>query len=160
MGLVIVNLREVINRISAIEETIEVTDPRFPMKIAKVYPYWADADEAVELPCVFHSWAFVSERRLPNEQRQIRWAVRSQMLIAPAAAERALNSELATAFAEAYIDAFDRHVQLQNLTGTIQNLRPNDGVWQPGILTWGSTPYVGLDWVMDVLTLDVTTIGG
>lgn len=156
----IAKLREAIDRISAIEAEIEVTDPKFPSKIARVYPYWADADEAVELPCVFHSWAFVSEKRLPNAQRQITWAVRSQMLIAPSTAERALNSELATAFAEAYIDAFDKKIQLGGMTGTIQNLRPNDGVWQPGILSWGNAPYVGLDFTMDVLTLDVTDIGG
>lgn len=156
----IAKLREAIERIAQIEETIEVTDAKFPTKIARAYRYWPDANDGLELPCFFNSWAFVSERRLPNAQRELRWVVRTQLLVAESAVERAANSELSTAFAEAYIDAFDRHVQLNGLTGALQNLRPNDGVYQPAVMTWANVPYVGIDFLIDVLTLDVTNIGG
>lgn len=137
------NLSAIIARFVAIETDLEITEP-YPTKINRVYPLLGPAgNKALELPCIMHQYRRTAARRAVGV-RLDDYMIRVQLLVAPIGAETDIKSEIAAAFDEALIEAFDADVMLGNTTAFQRITEEQD--YQPGIVDWNGVGYVGVQY--------------
>jgi len=149
-------LNEVIARLVELERSVAVEEPRLAVKAA--YPYFPPGKDAIELPCFMNQWAFVSETRRPNNQRELRYIIRPQLLVGDAEIEPHLKAEEATLLHDAFLSVLDADVMLGD-GSLFSRVRGVEGTFQPLELDWHGVSYVGLQYLIDVTINDVSRFG-
>lgn len=152
-------IRDVISAFAALEDGLEISEP-YPEKIRRVYKYLPPAADMLDLPCVMHQYRPISEERRVNNQRERVYAVRIDVFLAKHGAQTDVWSEMAAAFDEALITAYDGNVLLTADETAHQRLFDFGGNdYQPTLLLWNEVPYVGLRYEYQVTIRDEQSQG-
>lgn len=150
-------LREVLAAVSAVQLGVSIYEPT-PLQIKRVYPYLPDGNDALDTPCVINQWRFVSEQRRPNNFRELRYLVRSQVFVAESGTDFDAYSEAAAALHDALITAMDAQLQLDGSV-SITNIRGDEAEFMPVVFEREPQRYIGLQYLMDVIINDVSNFG-
>lgn len=154
-------IREVIEAFAVIEEAMAVTEPR-AVAIKQVYRYLPPSRDALNTPCIMHQYRVVDESgRGPNSYRRRTYNIRAQFLFEKLPnAETDVWSEVAAAFDEVFITAFDAAVKLNTLAdSTHQKLLDNaQAEYMPAVLEWNGISYVGSQYEFEVQIHDTATM--
>ena len=140
-------IRPVLTNLAAIQDALTITDP-FSTSIAKAYDYPPNRNEVLDMPAIVNLWSFPDQSVEDGSfaQGHHRYSIQMQCFVNDADLSQGLD--IATAFWEAWLDAWVADQQLKNggpavihgtsLTGadpTISLLEWN-GVTYPG---WTAT---------------------
>lgn len=152
-------IRDVVSAFAAIEEGLSITDPR-SVQIKRVYKYLPPSTDALETPCVIHQYRPMEEARRPNENQQRRYAVRIQVLLAKFGPDTDVWSEIAAAFDEKFVNAYDGNILLGASNAAHQRMFDFGGQeYQPSLLEWNGINYIGLQYEYEVRVQNVVTMG-
>lgn len=137
-------LREIISAFAAIEKDLYIDEPAF-VEVNAVYPYLPPARDVINTPCFMHQWRPAGEKRHPNGLRQRDYILRVQMLVARIGVDTDYWSEVAAAFDDVIVSAFDEHVKLGD-RDTYQRSQGEEEFFQPSAIEWNGVSYVGLQY--------------
>lgn len=150
------NIRAALDRIVAIEAGLMIAEP-FLISVKRAFKYVPKASQSVtEYPVFYNVWTFVGEKRASNLRTQL-YTVNMQLLAAPIEPDQDIAADIASAFHDALVNAFDGDVTL-NGTVTRQELRGGDPTlvrFQPG----GSPSFMGLNLFLDIQMIEPKTFG-
>jgi len=140
----IMNIRRVMDRIVQLQGDLAIEEPT-SMRIAKAYKYVPPMRVAApSTPCFMNTWTMVGETRRSVVREQM-YIVHMQLLVADADQDRA--ADIASAFHEQLVNAFDKDVTLL-ATCTRQALRGADPTLV--LLERAGRAYIGLNLYLDV----------
>jgi hypothetical protein len=137
--------------IVAIQESLSITDP-VKAQIKRAYPYVPDFGVgAPATPMMMNEWSFDREDRTNQGLRQQYYTVHMQLLVYDAKTDRA--ADIATAFMEPIVDAFDAADVLHGAAfWTKLRGRAGAGGSVPTLfpVTWAGKKHMGLDLFLDL----------
>lgn len=157
------NLTQALLKICEIEMKVDLDLGEFgAFKPVRAWPFWplTSPTDELETPCFFHTFRLASKVNRMNAFRELNYAIGIQLLISPSQVDTEMRSYQAVAVHEALMNYFDANMTLDDGSALIQNLRTENGPtltpmeWPPG-----GIPYVGLDYVMDLVLHDQPTVG-
>lgn len=151
-------IREVLKALAAVQSGLSIEEPA-QMKVARVYPYPPPGQDAIETPCFVNQWRFVSEMRRPNSFREMRYVIRSQVLVAESGVDFERYAECAAALHDVFVEALDSQLQLDGAV-SLANLRGDEAEYMPVMFDRGDAGrYIGLQYLIDVTINDVSNFG-
>ncbi len=150
-------IREVVAALSKVQAGVSVEEP-VEASIVRVYPYLPPGQEAIDTPCVINQWRFVSQTLRPNGFRELKYVVRSQVLVHESGVDFDAYSELAAALHDELLLAQAANLQLDG-TVSLTNVRGNEAEYNPVLLEREPHRYIGLQHLTDVTINDVVTVG-
>ena len=106
-------IRPVLTNLAAIQDALSITDP-FSTSIAKAYDYPPSKNVTLDMPAIVNLWSFPDQSVEDGsfDQDRHRYAIEMQCFVNDADLSRGLD--IATAFWEAWLDAWVADQQLKN----------------------------------------------
>lgn len=154
------NIRDVITAVAGYQSAIAITSP-LALTVAKVWPYFPPQSVAIaDSPAFINEWIFDHEDRITNGVRSQYYTDHMQLLVYDA--DSNVAADIATAFMEKIVDAFDAHERLGGNTVAFRTkLRGSGGGTRPTLftVTWAGFTFVGLDLFLDVELTEGKTYG-
>lgn len=143
------DIRSVITAVAALQAAISISSPA-ALTVAKVWPYFPPQSIAIaDSPVFLNEWVFNREDRTTNGLRQQYYTNHMQLFVYDADSDSA--ADIATAFMDAIVTAFDAH---ETLSGTAfrSKLRGSGGGNRPAIFPaiWDGVTFIGLDLYLDI----------
>lgn len=155
--MVRVKIREVLSALSKVQAGVSVEEP-VEASIVRVYPYLPPGQDDIDTPCVINQWRLVSQTLRMNGQRELRYVIRSQVLVHESGVDFDAYSEVAAALHDALLEAQAANLQLDG-TVSLTNVRGDEAEFMPVVLEREPKRYIGLQYLMDVTINDVVTAG-
>lgn len=147
-------IHDVLMAMSKVQEGVDAGD----VAIKRVYPYRPPGQDDIDTPCVINQWRLVSQTLRPNGFRELRYVIRSQLLIAESGANFDLYSQQAAMLHDALIVAQAANLQLDG-TVSLTSIRGDEAEYMPVILEREPNRYIGLQYLTDITINDVVTAG-
>jgi len=133
-----VGIRDTLVYLQALQETIEITEPRAMRVIRAYHTIPAEASELPDTPCFINTWTLLPLIRMPG-LLETEYDIHMQLAILDA--DQSYAAEIAGAFMDAIIAKFNTNL---TLGGTISHHDLTGGSPTLVNITWGKT-FVGLD---------------
>lgn len=150
-------LHEALSKLCEAEKTISVEVEGKDFQIVAAYPYPPHGNTGISTPCFIHTWTFLREDRHPNGWRQRFYTINLQLLAGRSGSDTAFWGQVCAAFDEEGMDTLDRYLMLADLQ-LFTNLRGKSAD-QPALYTWNDIGYIGLEYELDLVVTEITTVG-
>jgi hypothetical protein len=146
-------LPEILEAFMRVEAGLEVSEPA-PVALKRTYPLLPPASAALETPCIMHQYRRVKGERIVGA-RISEFDIRVQLLVAPASGPDVdVKSQVAAAFDEEIVAAFDNNVLLDSTTA-FQRIVEEQRDWQPAVFEWNGVGYIGCEYLYRVTSHEV-----
>lgn len=139
--------------VAEVEKTVRIEEP-VELQVQDAFPFTPYGTRELSLPSVINRWRYVEQNRNTGMRYYTVWP---QVYVAKTGEGLEAQQEIAAAFHEAFLDAFDGAVMLHG-EAALQNIRGTEG--ETFIeLSWNDVKYIGLEYVMDLQLQRPTVVG-
>lgn len=148
------NIQTALERLNTLQMTVSITDPS-AMSTKKAYPTIPSGKGMPEPPCFLN---FAKPVRIEHiaGARRMRWIVRSQLLVHDA--DQDVASDIALAFASAYIDVMSNAQTLDGGIGVILDGMSGSDI--PIRLEYAGRFFIGAEFTIELaVPLEAVTVG-